>query len=157
MMISISTYNIHVHCKRQDKCYTLQRNICCIAIDLLEIFLMFVCVVQTLTLEDGRPGLVVTDLAENKVYMKFSNWWDQILLHGALPFLFLAVSNIRYGGGGIPSAMQTYYFVTGQRTRHTCSKDLHLVYLSIYVYFVICLEGSIRDNFYNEREKFIEL
>ena len=108
------------------------RNICYIAIDLLEIFLMFVCVVQTLTLEDGRPGLVVTDLAENKVYMKFSNWWDQILLHGALPFLVLAVSNIRY------------------RTRH-------LVYLSIYVYFVICSEGSIRDNFYNEREKFIEL
>ena len=73
-----------------------------LAIDLLEIFLMFVCVVQTLTLEDGRPGLVVTDLAENKVYMKFSNWWDQILLHGALPFLVLAVSNIRYGGSHQP-------------------------------------------------------
>ena len=56
---------------------------------------MVVCSVQTLTLEDGKPGLVVTDLAENKVYMKFSNWWDQIVLHGALPFLVLAVSNIR--------------------------------------------------------------
>ena len=71
---------------------------------------MVVCAVQTLTLADGKPGLVVTDLAENKVYMKFSNWWDQILLHGALPFLVLAVSNIRYG---VPPAMQTYYFVRG--------------------------------------------
>ena len=88
--------------------YALCEIFVTLAIDLLEIFLMFVCVVQTLTLEDGRPGLVVTDLAENKVYMKFSNWWDQILLHGALPFLVLAVSNIRYGG-----SHQPYYFVTG--------------------------------------------
>ena len=51
---------------------------------------------QTLTKEDGRSGLVVTEFAENKVYMKFSNWWDQIVLHGALPFLVLAVSNIRW-------------------------------------------------------------
>ena len=48
-----------------------------------------------MTREDGRPGLVVTEFAENKVYMKFSNYWDQIVLHGALPFLVLAVSNIR--------------------------------------------------------------
>ena len=119
--------------------------ICYIVIDLLEIFLMFCCVVQTLTLEDGRPGLVVTDLAENKVYMKFSNWWDQILLHGALPFLVLAVSNIRYGG---PTSHADILF---------CERTRHLVYLSIYVYFVICSEGRIRDNFYNGREKFIEL
>ena len=75
------------------ECTELFRKLCffVIAIDLWKTF-----PVQTLTLEDGRPGLVVTDLAENKVYMKFSNWWDQIVLHGALPFLVLAVSNIRY-------------------------------------------------------------
>ena len=75
------------------ECTELFRKLCffVIAIDLWTTF-----PVQTLTLEDGRPGLVVTDLAENKVYMKFSNWWDQIVLHGALPFLVLAVSNIRY-------------------------------------------------------------
>lgn len=57
--------------------------------------------VQTITREDDElpPLLVVTRFAENKLYMKFSNWWDQIFLHGALPFLVLAVSNIRYAGG----------------------------------------------------------
>ena len=84
---------------------------------------------QTLTLEDGSPVLVVTDLAEDKVYMKFSNWWDQIVLHGALPFLVLAVSNIRWSQTSL------------------CRASM----INFYLFLLICLEGKhFRDNFYNE-------
>ena len=46
-------------------------------------------------LESGRTVLVVTPLAENKTYMKWSNYWDQLILHGAIPFLGLALANIK--------------------------------------------------------------
>ena len=85
---------------------------------------------QTLTLEDGRPSLVVTDLAENKVYMKFSNWWDQIVLHGALPFLILAVSNIRSVLETVTITTHIMHFVT--IVQRTCIEFLD-IYLLIFV------------------------
>ena len=39
--------------------------------------------------------LVVTPLAENKTYMKWSNYWDQLILHGAIPFIGLALANMK--------------------------------------------------------------
>ena len=38
----------------------------------------------------------MTPLAENKTYMKWSNYWDQLILHGAVPFLCLAFTNVKY-------------------------------------------------------------
>ena len=40
--------------------------------------------------------LTTTLLAENKTYMKWNNYWDQLILHGAVPFLALAIANFRY-------------------------------------------------------------
>ena len=35
-------------------------------------------------------------LAENKTFMKWSNYWDQLILHGAIPFLGLALANVKW-------------------------------------------------------------
>ena len=36
-----------------------------------------------------------TDLAENKTYMKWNNYWDQLILNGLIPLLALISFNIK--------------------------------------------------------------
>ena len=45
--------------------------------------------------EEDRTVLTVTPLAENKTYMKWSNYWDQLILHGAIPLFCLALTNVK--------------------------------------------------------------
>lgn len=44
---------------------------------------------------NGTSVLLTTDLAEDKTYMKWCNYWDQLIIHGAIPFAVLAVANFR--------------------------------------------------------------
>ena len=37
-----------------------------------------------------------TELAENKTYMKWNNYWDQLILNGFIPLLALVCFNIRW-------------------------------------------------------------
>ena len=37
-----------------------------------------------------------TDLAENKTYMKWNNYWDQLILNGFIPLIALVSFNIKY-------------------------------------------------------------
>ena len=36
-----------------------------------------------------------TELAENKTYMKWNNYWDQLILNGFIPLIALVSFNIK--------------------------------------------------------------